>query len=395
MTERVRRVVIAGGGVAAQRCAFALRERGYAGELTLLSAEREPPYDRTLLSKAMIEQRSTEVVPLRGPEAYGEAGIDLRLGARAAALDLAASAVVCADGARVPYDRLVVATGGAAALPRALAGPGVHTLRSAEDLARLLAALDGAERLAVVGGGFIGGELASSARKLGLAVTLVEAAAAPMTPLLGAEVGAHLAALHVEHGVELRAGAAARRVERAGRGWRIALAGGGSVAADVVVAAVGMRPSVGWLEGAGLAGAEGVATDAFCRTAIPGVFAVGDCACWPSARTGSPTRAEHWDVAARHGVAAAANVLGARCAFDPVPFFWSDQHGAKLAMAGAPAGWDEVRVERSDGGDLTASYHRAGALTAVFSTDVRRAVAARRELAAAGAPGAGLVGSGR
>jgi NADPH-dependent 2,4-dienoyl-CoA reductase/sulfur reductase-like enzyme len=383
VSEAVDRVVIAGGGVAAQRCAFALRELGYERAVTVLSAEREAPYDRTLLSKRMIEQRSTEVAPLRPRGSYEDAGIDLRLGTAAAALDARGAAVVCADGTRVPYDRLVVATGGEPLLPRALAAAGVQTLREADDVERLLASLAGAERLAVVGGGFIGGELASAVRRLGLEVTLVEAAAAPLAPLLGAEVGEQLAALHAAHGVQLRLGAAARGVERSGRGWRIALDDGDAVEADVVVAAVGMRPRVDWLRGSGLELTHGVETDAHCRTRLPGVLAAGDCARWHSPRHGTAMRAEHWDVAARHGVAAAAAALGEVDAFDPVPFFWSDQHGVKLAMAGTPAGWDDVRVERDDGG-VTASYYRAGALSAVFSTaDVRRVVAARRELATA------------
>ena len=384
-SRTIEHVVVVGGGVAAQRAVFALRDLGYERAITLLSREAVAPYDRTLLSKSMIRERSEDPVLLRPATSYAEHGIDLRLRAEARALDTLRCEVVCADGRRVPYDRLVLATGAAAVLPRVFDVPGVHTLRELADLAPLLAALEPARRLVIVGAGFIGGELASSARALGLDVAVVEGAPAPLALTLGEAVGGRVADLQRANGVELHVGVPVSSIAGRRGDWRVALADGRELAADVVVLARGMRPRIDWLHGSGLRLDGGVQTDLHCRTNLPGVFAAGDCARWRSLRYGVPMHAGHWDVAAKHGEAAAANALGEPVVFDPVPFFWSDQHGRKLAMAGATVRWDEAQIEEGEEpGAFTATYRTSdGERVALFSTrDVRSVARAHRELAA-------------
>ncbi|HEX7290425.1 MAG TPA: FAD-dependent oxidoreductase [Conexibacter sp.] len=384
-SRSIDRVAIVGGGVAAQRAAFALRGLGYGRAITLLSREPTAPYDRTLLSKSMIVGRSREPTPLRPAASYAEHEIDVRLRTEVRALDASRSELVCADGSRVAYDRLVLATGAAAVRPSAFDVPGVHTLRELADLPPLLAALERARRLVIVGAGFIGGELASSARALGLDVAVVEGAPAPLALTLGEEVGRRVAELPRANGVELHTNAPVASIVGRRGGWSVALADGCALAADVVVLALGMRPRVDWLHGSGLRLAGGIETDLHCRTNLPGVFAAGDCTRRSSLRYGMPLQAGHWDVAAKHGEAAAANALGEPVAFDPVPFFWSDQHGRKLAMAGVPVRPDEVELEEGgdEAGAFTATYRsRDGERTALFSTrDLRSVARAHRELA--------------
>jgi NADPH-dependent 2,4-dienoyl-CoA reductase/sulfur reductase-like enzyme len=383
-SRTIDEVVIVGGGVAAQRAAFALRELGYGRAITLLTREATAPYDRTLLSKSMIVGRSQDPMPLRPASSYAEHEIDVRLCTEARALDASRSEVVCADGSRVAYDRLVLATGAAAVRPRVFDIPGVHTLRELADLAPLLDALEHARRLVIVGAGFIGGELASSARALGLDVAVVEAAPAPLALALGEEVGRRVAELQLANGVDLHVGVPVSSIVSRSGSWRVALADGRELAADVVVLALGMLPRTDWLQGSGLRLEGGIQTDLHCRTNLPGVFAAGDCVRWHSLRYGVPMHVGHWDVAAKHGEAVAANAVGEPVVFDPVPFFWSDQHGRKLAMAGATVRWDEVQIEEGDeAGAFTATYRaRDGERIALFSTrDLRCVARAHRELA--------------
>jgi len=380
-------VVVVGGGVAAQRCAFALRKRGFEGKLTMISAEAEAPYDRTLLSKDMLRgDRGEPCHPLQPAEAYGERGIDLRLGTAAVGLDVEAQRVAVSDGAEVAYDRLVICSGGRPVLPAALACPGVLALREAADLDALHARLADSTRLAIVGGGFIGGEVASSAVARGLEVTLIEAAGQPLAPVLGEEVGARIAELHRANGVDVVAGAAVEAVDSRDGGFELTFAGGRVLRSDAVVVGVGMSPVVDWLEGCDIAIDDGILTDANCRTEVPGVLAAGDCARWFNPRYETSMRVEHWDTAARHGTAAAAGVLGDDEPFAPVPFFWSDQHGVKLQSVGSTDGWDEVELEDGDAPEsFVARYRARDRLVAVFAAGQPKAIArARKEIQASG-----------
>ena len=346
MDETLQHIVIVGGGVAAQRCAFALRKRGFEGELTMVSAEEEPPYDRTLLSKDMLRGAPGEPCrALQPAEAYADRDVDLRLGVAAVGLDVEAQRVALSDGAELAYDRLVICSGGRPVLPAALTCPGVLLLRETADLEALHAQLADVTRLAIVGGGFIGGEVASSAVARGLEVTLIEAAPQPLAPVLGEEVGARVAELHRAHGVDVVAGAAVEGITRARRRLRARLRRRPRAPADAVVVGVGMPPAVEWLEGCGIELDDGIVTDASCRTEAPNVLAAGDCARWWNPRYETLMRVEHWDTAARHGAAAAAAALGHDEPFAPVPFFWSDQHGVKLQSVGYAPDWDELEIE--------------------------------------------------
>jgi 3-phenylpropionate/trans-cinnamate dioxygenase ferredoxin reductase subunit len=378
-------VVIAGGGPAAWSCAFALRKRGYDGTVELLCDEPRAPYDRTMVSKDCLERSPAEGERSLSPsEAYAEAGVTLRLGARAVALEPGDRTVGLADGSSVVYeDGLLVATGGRPRLPAPLSAPGVHVLRTLADAQALGDALAGAERLAIVGGGFIAGEVATTAAARGLEVTMLEALAAPLARVVGPEVGARVADLHRRAGVDLRVRSAARRVIALRRGYVIELEDGAALSADVVVVAIGMAPNVDWLSGVdGLTISDGVVTDECCRTGVPGVFAAGDCARWWNRRSGALSRVEHWDTAVRHGQAAAASILGEGEPFTPVPFVWSMQHGSRLQWVGDAAGWDDVELDdRGSPHGLTARYWRRGELCGAFAIDEPRAIATvRREL---------------
>jgi NADPH-dependent 2,4-dienoyl-CoA reductase/sulfur reductase-like enzyme len=382
MAVRAGPIVVVGGGVAAQRCAFELRERGFDGRLVLVCAELDLPYDRTLLSKDVLSGRA-ETPPALAPEAtYADLAIEVLAGESATGLDVAARRVRLASGAELDYEALVVATGGTPRMPRALACPNVFVLRELHEAMALKAALSGCGHLAVVGGGFIGGEVASSAVALGLQVTLVEALEQPLSGALGVEVGARVAALHRMHGVRVLAGAAVTGIRRRDGAFEVALADGRAVTADAVVVGAGMVPATDWLRGSPVRLDDGVITDSACRTEVPGVLAAGDCARWwhPGYRTAM--RVEHWDTAARHGAAAAAGALGDAAPFAPLPFFWSDQHGVKLQWVGHAPAWDEVEIDDVDPPRaFVARYRRGGRLVAALAAGQPRALAAaRREL---------------
>jgi 3-phenylpropionate/trans-cinnamate dioxygenase ferredoxin reductase subunit len=376
------RIVIVGGGVAAQRCAFALRRLGFEGAVELVSAELEAPYDRTLLSKDLLAgDELAPCVPLSPESAYADEGISMRLGVRAVRLDAGGSRVVLSDGDALPYDRLVICSGGRPVLPPALACPGILTLRDAADLPRVHDALARARHLIVIGGGFIGGEVASAAVTRFAPVTLVEAANAPLAPVLGDEVAERVAGLHRRAGVRLECGVPVRGVQRSRAGFEVALADGRVLPADAVLVGVGMTPNVDWLADSGLELDDGIVTDAACRTSVPGVLAAGDCARWLHPRYGVHLRAEHWDTAIRHGEAAAAAALGSDEPFAPLPYFWSDQHGTKLQWVGHAPAWDEVEIEDDAEPGFVARYRSAGRLAGVLTVGRPRAcAAARREL---------------
>jgi 3-phenylpropionate/trans-cinnamate dioxygenase ferredoxin reductase subunit len=376
-------VVIVGGGVAAMRCAFELRERGFDGRLTMLSAETTPPYDRTLVSKALLsgDPVGAERLLLQSLEAYDDAGIELRLGVRATALEAADRRLVLADGSRVAYDRLVLAVGGEPARPAPLMADGVVTLRELGDARRLEPALDAAERVVVIGAGFIGTEVASIVAARGLDATIVDAAL-PFAPLLGERVAERICAMHRARGVTVLTGTPVDRVRRAGPAFRVDLADGRCVPADAVVVAVGMRPATRWLDRSALRAARGVPVDRGGRTSVAGVFATGDCALVLDPATGRYASGEHWDAAGRHGVLVARSVLGLPAPEPRAPYFWSDQLGTKLQMIGRAHVAHSVEMEEAQPSPcFVAHYRRRGRLVGVFAAGVPRAIGrARREL---------------
>lgn len=387
MTVALERVVIVGASLAGLRAAETLRRQGFDGALTLVGAEPHLPYSRPPLSKQVLAgEWAPERAQLRPATAFE--GWDLRLGRRAVRLDLAERAVHLDDGARCPFDGLVIATGAAPRwLPGIGPGPGVHVLRTLDDCAALQDDLRGSPRVAVIGAGFIGAEVAATCRTRGLDVTILEALPVPMVRALGEEMGTATVALHRDHGVDLRTGVAVEGLEGTGRVEAVRLRSGERVPADVVVVGVGVSPETSWLEGSGLDLADGVRCDATLRAA-PGVYAAGDVARWPHPLIGREVRIEHWTNANEQGAAVAANLLHPERAepFGTVPFFWSDQYGVKISFLGTTVGHDEVRVVTgsSDAHRFVAVYGRDGTAAGVLAFDEPRAAMGLRDLLEAG-----------
>lgn len=366
-------VVIVGSSVAGVRCAQALRSAGYDGQLVLVGAEAQFPYDKPPLSKQLLTGAwSAEEIRLAEPAELEEAGIELRLGVAARGVDVTQRQVELGDGSRLGYDRLVIATG---VRPRPLpwrADPAVvRTIRTQDDALslrkRLLASED---PLVVIGGGFIGAEVAASATELGRRCTIVEALSAPFSRVLGPTAGSLIARLHAENGVEVIAGAAVVGIKHVGAASVVQLADGRSLAAGTVVAGIGCVPNTEWLESSGIMLDDGVVTDEFCRArGVQDVYAIGDVARWYDARDGVHRRSEHWTHAFQQAQLAAHNILNPQDlqANTKAPYFWSDQHGMKIQMVGHCAADDDMEVLRrqTPGGERdVVLYSRGGRLTA-------------------------------
>jgi NADPH-dependent 2,4-dienoyl-CoA reductase/sulfur reductase-like enzyme len=382
-----RGVLIVGGGLAAQRCAETLRRRGYDGPVRMVCAEPDPPYDRPPLSKELLAGAAAEeTVAYRPAWWYEEKQVELLLGRRAESLDPAARTVRLDSGSELGYDELLIATGGAARTLPFLAGfENVHSLRTLEDARRLRVELRPGARLAVVGAGFIGQEVAATARRLGVEVTMIEALETPLAPILGERLGRWFAELHAGEGVRVLTGAMLESgVGRDGRLERLLLAGGASVACDVAVVGVGTVPATAWLAGSGL-GEKGVLTDTAGRTWLPGVFAAGDASIPFDPRFGAHARTEHWDAAAWQGTAVAKAMLGESPDTPPLPSFWSDQYGLRIQYVGHARHADAVTVEGDPAGrDFEAVFTRGGAPIAGLAVGRPRAIPALKKQIEAG-----------
>jgi 3-phenylpropionate/trans-cinnamate dioxygenase ferredoxin reductase subunit len=353
-------VLIVGGGLAAQRAAETLRARGHHGPVRVVCAEPVAPYDRPPLSKELLATGDGDP-SFRPASWYAEHDVELLLGRRAARLDVARRLVRLEHGDELAYDELIVATGSRARrLPGLFGRPNVHTLRTLPDARALRAGLLPGARLAIVGAGFIGQEVAATARHLGVGVTLVEAAPVPLAHVLGDRLGRWFADLHREEGVRVELGAAVAEALPAVAGapvQSIVLADGRVIATNVVLLGVGVAPETRWLADSPLAG-DGVPVDEGARTVVPHVYAAGDVA-----RPIGRGRCEHWEPAARMGAAAARSILGLPAAAAPPESFWSDQYGVRIHLVGEAAGADAVEIDGDLAArDFTAVLSRRGAL---------------------------------
>ncbi|MXZ30211.1 MAG: oxidoreductase, partial [Acidimicrobiia bacterium] len=335
----MKSVIVVGASLAGMRAAESLRREGFDGAITVVGDETDAPYDRPPLSKQVLAgEWATERIALYDAASLADLRLTWRLGARAVSFEAASRTVTLADGERLAADGVVIATG---ARPRTLRGAeglaGVYTLRTLADSLAVRAEFDaGPQRVVVVGAGFIGAEVAATARRRGLDVTMVEMAETPLERVLGAEMGRVCAEVHADHGVDLRTGVGVESITGAGRAEQVVLSDGARLEADVVVVGVGVVPNTDWLASSGLEIDDGVVCDETCLAA-PGVVAAGDVARWPNRLFGESMRVEHWDNAVEQGMAAARRLLaagGATEPFAPVPWFWSDQYDRKIQLAG-------------------------------------------------------------
>ncbi|WP_326670682.1 NAD(P)/FAD-dependent oxidoreductase [Streptomyces canus] len=385
----MRTVAVVGASLAGLSAARSLRKQGYDGRLVVIGDELHRPYDRPPLSKEFLAGSLAESDLALEPDTE-----DLRaqwlLGVRAVGLDGPQRAVRLADGSEVRADGVVIATGAAArTLPGTDGLAGVHTLRTLDDARALRDELTLGGRLVVIGGGFIGAEVASTAYALGLDVTVVEAAPTPLAGPLGETMGGIVSALHADHGVRLLCGVGVKGLSGESRVDAVLLEDGRSVPADIVVVGVGARPCVEWLAGSGIELDDGVKCGADGRTSLAGVVAVGDCASWYDPRAGLHRRVEHW-TGARERPDAAVTALLAGGAVEPSaprpPYFWSDQYGVKIQFAGHAAGADSVTIEEGarDDRNVLAVYRRSGHPVAVLGMNQPRLFMRwRKQLAAA------------
>ena len=393
--------VIVGASLAGINAARTLRLQGHTGSIIVVDADSERPYDRPPLSKQMLtgEWEPEKILLPAGKE---DLDLEFRLGVRAKAVDLAARQITLegADGtvANTAFDSLIIASGASARrLPDTAGIAGVHVVRTLADSLALRAELEaGPSRVVVIGAGFIGAEVASSCRKRGIEVTLVEAMPLPLERILGAEMGRVCAQVHIENGVDLRLGTGVLQLETeivdgVERVVGVVLTDGTSVATEVVVVGIGVTLNVDWLEGSGLTLDDGVVCDNT-LLAAPGVVAAGDIARYPSARFGRMLRVEHWETAIAGGEAAARRLLAEASGetpvvFDPIPWFWSDQYDRKIQLAGRPMPTDTCVVVHgsTDEFRFVALYGDGDRLTGVLGMNRPRHVVQLRALFEEGA----------
>jgi NADPH-dependent 2,4-dienoyl-CoA reductase/sulfur reductase-like enzyme/nitrite reductase/ring-hydroxylating ferredoxin subunit len=364
-TELPESIVIIGGGPAGNMAAETLRAEGYAGPITMLSAGAALPADRPNLSKDYLAGRAPEEwIPLRPAAFYRENGIEVRLNTRVARIDIGQRAIELADGSRLSYGALLLATG---AEPVKIDIPGatldhVHYLRTLDDSRALIAKAEMAKKAVIVGASFIGLEVASSLSARGLEIHVVGPEAIPMARVLGPELGSFIRSVHEQHGVVFHLERTAVAIdERA-----VTLNSGERIDADLVVIGIGVRPAIALAEQAGLTIERGVLVDQFLETSAPYVFAAGDIARWPDPHSGEAIRVEHFVVAERQGQTAARNMLGRREPFDAVPFFWTEQHDFGIAYVGHAEKWDQIVIDGSiEDRDCAVTYLRNGRKQAV------------------------------
>jgi 3-phenylpropionate/trans-cinnamate dioxygenase ferredoxin reductase subunit len=386
-------IVIVGASLAGLRAASALRRAGYAGRLTLIGGEPHLPYDRPPLSKQLLLGTwEPGRIALTNAEQLADAKVETRLGVRATALDTRARVVKLADGSEVAFDALLIATGAAARpLPGTPPLQGVHLLRTIEDSLAIRAQFDAGARVAVVGMGFIGAEVAAAASQRGLQVTVVEVFSQPLERALGPVVGAICGDIHRDHGVDLRLSSGVAAIEgEGGHVKRLRLQDGSTVEADCVVVGIGVVPETGWLEGSGLTLRDGVVCEPTLNVGVPGIFAAGDVCRWYNSKFEEEMRVEHWTNAVEQGMHAARNMLRDEAElqpFAPVPYVWSDQYDLSIQVVGRPHATDAVHVKHGALADrrFVALYARNGRLTGAVGFGMPRELGDYRRLLNQGA----------
>lgn len=384
------RVVIVGAGQAGFQAAASLRAEGFAGPIQLVGDEPGLPYQRPPLSKAFIKDGNADRLMLRSVEFYATNGIELIEG-RAERIDREARTVRLADGRQLGYDHLVLAVGARNRTPPIVGGdlPGVLDLRSLTDAHRLRDALAAARRVVVVGGGFIGLEVAATARAGGCDVTVLEAADRLMSRVVSPAMSDYFRAAHEAAGIELRLGVKAEAIEEeGGRAAAVRVAGGDAVPCDLVLCAIGISPATELAREAGLSTADGIVVDDVLLTADPAISAIGDCASFPHRAAGAMVRLESVQNAVDQAKCIARRIVGREARYDEVAWFWSDQGEHKLQIAGLASERDSFVARPSpDGGRLTVHVFRDDRLVAVeTANEPADHMAARKLLAAAEPP---------
>ena len=362
-----QKIVIVGGGAAGYAAAEMLRRLEFQGSIVMLSNDVDPPIDRPNLSKDYLAGTAEEDwMPLQTASFYKDVNIDLRLATEVASIDTGAHLVRTADGAKIPYDRLLLATG---AEPVHLNIPGgsqsnVFALRTMADCRAIIAAAKGARRAVVVGASFIGLEAAASLRARNIEVHVVGLEKRPMERILGAEMGDFIRALHEEHGVIFHLENTVTAID----GDRVTLKSGDTLQADFVVAGIGVRPRLALAEQSGLTMDRGVLVDEYLQTSVPDIFAAGDIARWPDPHSKASIRVEHWALAERQGQTVARNMLNQHRKFNAVPFFWSQHYDISVRYIGHAEKWEEITVEGNiKAGDCLLRYRCNGRTLAVAS----------------------------
>lgn len=366
-------IVIIGGGAAGFAAAEMLRREGYGGAITIFSEDTDAPYDRPNLSKDFLGgDMPPDWLPLQSADWYRDQKIDLVLGTKVTSIDTKAKRVVLANGQSHEFGALLLATGAdpiRLPIPGAV-GPRVRYLRSLKDSQAIVDAAKSATRVVIVGAGFIGLEVAAALRDRKIDVHVVAPESLPLERVMGPEIGGFVKALHESHGVVFHLGQSASQIDDR----TVTLTNGSTLDADLVVMGVGVKPSVALAEQAGLALDRGISVDEHLETSVTGIFAAGDAARWPDARSGDRIRVEHWVVAERQGQAAAKNMLGRREPFKAVPFFWSQHYDTVIHYVGHAERWDRVDVDGTLDGKAkcTVTYMRGGKRLAVAT--IRRNV---------------------
>jgi 3-phenylpropionate/trans-cinnamate dioxygenase ferredoxin reductase subunit len=376
-------IAIAGGGLAGQRCAEMLRRGGYEGAIRIACAEPHRPYDRPPLSKELLAGHANSTgLGYRPEEWYGQHSVDLLLGVSATGLRADERRLLLSDGRSLHYEQLLISTGGRPRILPMLTGyDNVSVLRTVDDALALREVLASGPRLAVIGAGFIGLEVAATARRLGVQVTLIEAAARPLVGVLGIELGDWFARLHAAEGVDVRTEVMVEAVDANGTVRALRLSDGSAVGVDHVVVGTGIAPDVGWLKDSGLDVSRGVPVDAHGRTEVEGVFAAGDAAATFDERSRRHVPGSHWEAAGRQGMAAASAMLG----LDPGPMrltsFWTDQYGLRIQSIGDGRWADSIEIEgEPERRAFIATFYRAGRAVAALLVDRPRCLPAARRL---------------